>query len=116
MSIKFEKNQNKKNYSQIKVKQKLVINPQHTLLGLKRALPIIEEISFRGGTILLVGSNTKYRKLMQQYAFEVNQPGRYEIIVEAPVGSGLFQRGKTEILVKNSKGGWFKSNQYLIER
>ena len=77
MSIKFEKNQNKKNYSQIKVKKKLVINPQHTLLGLKRALPIIEEISFRGGTILLVGSNTKYRKLMQQYAFEVNQPYMY---------------------------------------
>ena len=51
-----------------------------------------------------------------KFAFEVNQPGRYEIIVEAPIGSGLFQRGKTEILVKNSKGGWFKSNQYLVER
>ena len=64
-------------------------------------------------------SKTSKRRITSndgKFAFEVNQPGRYEIIVEAPIGSGLFQRGKTEILVKNSKGGWFKSNQYLIKR
>ena len=68
---------NTKLYNRVKVKQKLVINPQHTLLGLKRALPVIEAISRQGGTILLVGSNTKYRKLMQRYAIEVQQPYMY---------------------------------------
>lgn len=77
MSIKLNNNRYKKDYSQIKVKQKLVINPQHTLLGLKRALPVIEEISRQGGTILLIGNNTKYKKLMQQYAIEVQQPYMY---------------------------------------
>ena len=57
MPIK-ENNSHQKLYTNVKVKQKLVINPQHTLLGLKRALPVIEEISRQGGTILLVGNNT----------------------------------------------------------
>jgi len=37
----------------------------------------------------------------------------YQILVEAPINSGVYQQGKTEILVNNSHGGWFLSNQYL---
>ena len=77
MSIKRNNSYNKKLYSQVKIKQKLVINPQHTLIGLKRALPVIEDISRQGGTILLVGNNTKYRPLMQQYNIDVQQPYMY---------------------------------------
>ena len=42
-------------------------------------------------------SKTSKRRITSsdgKFAFEVNQPGRYEIIVEAPIESGLFQRGQ----------------------
>ena len=45
--------------------------------------------------------------------FEVDKIGTYQILVEAPMSLGLFQQGKTEILVNNSHGGWFLSHQYL---
>ena len=48
-----------------------------------------------------------------KFAFEVDKIGTYQILVEAPMSLGLFQQGKTEILVNNSHGGWFLSHQYL---
>ncbi len=48
-----------------------------------------------------------------KFAFEIDKVGIYQIMVEAPMSLGIFQQGKTEILVNNSHGGWFLSNQYL---
>lgn len=77
MSNKTQFTNNKNSNIKVRVTKKLVINPQHTLIGLKGALKLIKDISRKGGTILLVGSNPKYRSLMQNYALEVGQPFMY---------------------------------------
>jgi len=77
MSNKTQLTNNKNSSTQIRVTKKLVINPQYTLSSLKRALKVIKDISRGGGTVLLVGSNPKYRSIMQNYALEVGQPFMY---------------------------------------
>jgi len=77
MSNKTQLTKNKNSSTHLRVTKKLVINPQQTLIGLKRALKFVESMSCKGGTILLVGSNTKYRHIMQNYAREVGQPFMY---------------------------------------
>ena len=60
--------------------------------------------------------NTSKRRITGKdgkFAFEIDDIGTYQILVEAPINLGIYQQGKTEILVNNSHGGWFLSNQYL---
>ena len=60
--------------------------------------------------------NTSKRRVTSQngkFAFEISKKGKYQILVEAPISLGVYQKGKSEIIVNNSHGGWFLSNQYL---
>ena len=77
MSNKTQLTKNKNSSTHLRVTKKLVINPQQTLIGLKRALKFVESMSCKGGTILLVGNNPKYKYLMESYAQEVEQPFMY---------------------------------------
>ena len=77
MSKKFNILKQKNSHNPVRLTKKLVINPQHTLIGLKRALKLVKHISRNGGTILLVGNNIKYRPLMQSYNLDVGQPYMY---------------------------------------
>ena len=60
--------------------------------------------------------NTSKRRVTSQdgkFVFEINKKGKYQILVEAPISLGIYQKGRSEIIVNNSHGGWFLSNQYL---
>ena len=48
-----------------------------------------------------------------RYAFQVDQPGTYQIRVEPPLGYRDSNFGTAQILVKYGRGGWFRSNQYV---
>ena len=48
-----------------------------------------------------------------RYAFQVDQPGTYQIHVEPPLGYRDSNFGTAQILVKYGRGGWFRSNQYV---
>jgi small subunit ribosomal protein S2 len=77
MSTKTKFTNLNKSYQNLRVTKKLVINPQDTLIALKRSLKLIKDTSRKGGTILLVGNNTKYKQIMQTYALDVQQPFIY---------------------------------------
>jgi len=77
MSTKTKFTNLNKSYQNLRVTKKLVINPQDTLIALKRSLKLIKDTSKKGGTILLVGNNTKYKQIMQSYALDVQQPFIY---------------------------------------
>jgi len=70
-------NTNKKLRNKVRVENKLIIDPEHTLIGLKSALKVVKDIARRGGTILLVGNSPKYKYIMQSYNLEVGQPFMY---------------------------------------
>lgn len=72
MSLKKEKEIKK--FKHIKVSNRLVIDPQQTLIGLKKSIKFIKDISRQGGTILLVGNDPKFKQIMKQYAQDVKQP------------------------------------------
>ena len=48
-----------------------------------------------------------------RYAFQVDQPGTYQIRVEPPPGYRDSNFGTAQIMVKYGRGGWFRSNQYV---
>ena len=48
-----------------------------------------------------------------KYAFQINEPGSYQVIVNPPFGYSSSQTGITEILVKSARGGWYLSNHHL---
>jgi len=48
-----------------------------------------------------------------KYAFQINEPGSYQIVVNPPFGYSSSQTGITEILVKTARGGWYLSNHHL---
>jgi hypothetical protein len=67
-----------------------------------------------GAEVSIAGSS-KWRITDQlgKYAFQINEPGSYQVIVNPPFGYSSSQTGITEILVKSARGGWYHSNHYL---
>lgn len=49
-----------------------------------------------------------------KFRFKVPHSGEFKIIVRPPIHSGLIHVSQNKILLKQDKGGWIKSNQYLI--
>lgn len=67
------------------------------------------------GAQVSIAGTSKWRitDKVGKYAFEINKPGSYQVIVNPPFGYSSSQTGKTEILVKSARGGWYNSNHYL---
>ncbi len=67
-----------------------------------------------GAEVSIAGSS-KWRITdeLGKYAFQINEPGSYQIIVNPPFGYSSSQTGISEILVKSARGGWYRSNHYL---
>ena len=80
MTIDNVKNTNK-NLNQVhkailidKNKSRLLFDIQETLGSLKLSLNVIEEISAKGGTILVVGTREEYKPLIFDFSRKTNQP------------------------------------------
>ena len=67
-----------------------------------------------GAEVSIAGSS-KWRITdeLGKYAFQINEPGSYQVIVNPPFGYSSSQTGITKILVKSARGGWYHSNHYL---
>jgi hypothetical protein len=67
-----------------------------------------------GAEVNIAGSS-KWRITdeLGKYAFQINEPGSYQVIVNPPFGYSSSQTGITEILVKSARGGWYLSNHHL---
>lgn len=67
-----------------------------------------------GAEVSIAGSS-KWRITdeLGKYAFQINESGSYQVIVNPPFGYSSSQTGITEILVKSARGGWYHSNHYL---
>ena len=67
-----------------------------------------------GAEVSIAGSS-KWRITdeLGKYAFQINEPGSYQVIVNPPFGYSSSQTGITEILVKSARGGWYLSNHHL---
>jgi hypothetical protein len=67
-----------------------------------------------GAEVSIAGSS-KWRITdeLGKYAFQINERGSYQIIVNPPFGYSSSQTGITKILVKSARGGWYHSNHYL---
>jgi len=104
-----------KKFKHIKVSNRLVIDPQQTLIGLKKSLKFIKDISRHGGTILLVGNDPKFKYVMKQYAQDVKQPYVYRTWVngllsnETILGSHLVRFGFK--LDRAPLSDWLKRNK-----
>jgi len=48
-----------------------------------------------------------------KFAFQVDQPGTYRILMHPPLGYKASNFGDAQILVKYGRGGWYRSNQYV---
>jgi len=48
-----------------------------------------------------------------RYAFQVDQPGTYRIMMHPPLGYKASNFGDAQILIKYGRGGWYRSNQYV---
>jgi hypothetical protein len=67
------------------------------------------------GAEVSIAGTSKWRITdeLGKYAFQINEPGSYQVIVNPPFGYSSSQTGITEILVKSARGGWYNSNHYL---
>jgi len=67
------------------------------------------------GAEVSIAGTSKWRitDKVGKYAFQINKPGFYQVIVNPPFGYSSSQTSKTEILVKSARGGWYNSNHYL---
>jgi len=67
------------------------------------------------GAEVSIAGTSKWRITdeLGKYAFQINEPGSYQLIVNPPFGYSSSQTGITEILVKSARGGWYNSNHYL---
>jgi hypothetical protein len=67
------------------------------------------------GAEVSISGSSKWRITdeLGKYAFQINEPGSYQLIVNPPFGYSSSQTGITEILVKSARGGWYHSNHYL---
>lgn len=48
-----------------------------------------------------------------KFAFTIDKPGMYEILLDPLTSQLRSNLGNSYVIIKSSKGGWFKSNQYL---
>tara|TARA_B110000014_G_scaffold185556_1_gene134465 strand:- start:209 stop:1153 length:945 start_codon:yes stop_codon:yes gene_type:complete len=48
-----------------------------------------------------------------KFAFQVDKPGIYEVMIDPPFGFKKNRIGLSSIKVREAKGGWYRSNQYL---
>ena len=51
-----------------------------------------------------------------KFAFTIDKPGIYEILLDPLEPYSPKKIGKSYIIIKTNKGGWFKSNQYLLSQ
>ncbi len=51
-----------------------------------------------------------------KFAFTIDKPGIYEILLDPLEPYSTKKIGKSYIIIKTNKGGWFKSNQYLLSQ
>ena len=67
------------------------------------------------GAEVSIAGTSKWRITdeLGKYAFQINEPGSYQVIVNPPFGYPYSQTGITEILVQSGRGGWYHSNHYL---
>ena len=67
------------------------------------------------GAEVSIAGTSKWRitDKLGKYAFQINEPGSYQIIVNPPFGYSSSQTGIAEILVKSARGGWYLSNHHL---
>jgi hypothetical protein len=67
------------------------------------------------GAEVSIAGTSKWRITdeLGKYAFQINEPGSYQVKVNPPFGYSSSQTGITEILVKSARGGWYNSNHYL---
>ena len=67
------------------------------------------------GAEVSIAGTSKWRITdeLGKYAFQINESGSYQVIVNPPFGYSSSQTGITEILVKSARGGWYHSNHYL---
>ena len=67
------------------------------------------------GAEVSIAGTSKWRITdeLGKYAFQINEPGSYQIIVNPPFGYSSSQTGIAEILVKSARGGWYLSNHHL---
>jgi len=49
-----------------------------------------------------------------KFAFTIDKPGIYEILLDPLVNKTSKKMGKSYVIIKTNKGGWYKSNQYLL--
>ena len=49
-----------------------------------------------------------------KFAFTIDKPGIYEILLDPLDNKTSKKMGKSYIIIKTNKGGWYKSNQYLL--
>ena len=49
-----------------------------------------------------------------KFAFTIDKPGIYEILLDPLINKTSKKMGKSYIIIKTNKGGWYKSNQYLL--
>ena len=48
-----------------------------------------------------------------KFAFQVDKPGTYEILIDPPFGFKQNRIGPSSIKVRAGRGGWYRSNQYV---
>ena len=48
-----------------------------------------------------------------KFAFQVDQPGTYRILMHPPLGYKASNFGDAQILIKYGRGGWYRSIQYV---
>jgi len=51
-----------------------------------------------------------------KFAFTIDKPGVYEILLNHIESNSSKKLGKSYIIIKTNRGGWFKSNQYLLKQ
>lgn len=51
-----------------------------------------------------------------KFAFTIDKPGVYEILLDPLDSNSSKKIGKSYIIIKTNRGGWFKSNQYLLKQ
>ena len=49
-----------------------------------------------------------------KFAFTIDKPGIYEILLDPLDNKTSKKMGKSYVIIKTNKGGWYKSNQYLL--
>lgn len=51
-----------------------------------------------------------------KFSFIIDKPGTYEILLDPLTSYSSKKIGKSFIIIKTNRGGWFKSNQYLLKQ